>query len=130
MDDEVKKIFTEQTWFVATMGDEPNVVPIGFKMVEDDGTMVIADVAMKTTKKNLMENGLIAVTVCDPETKKAYMAKGKATFFEEGELVDGLNKFAEEQGFPFRAKGALTFKPVAVLAKHPGPENDQEIEWI
>lgn len=130
MDEEVKKIFTEQTWFVATMGDFPNVVPIGFKKVEDDGTMVIADVAMKTTKENLMNNGLIAVTVCDPETKKAYMAKGKATFFEEGELVDALNEFAEAQGFPFRAKGALTFKPCEVLAKHPGPENDQEIEWI
>lgn len=130
MDEEIKKIFTEQTWFVATTGDGPNVVPVGFKMVEDDGTMIIADVAMNTTKKNLMENGLVAVTVLDPETKKAYMAKGKATFCEEGDLVDGLNKFAEEQGFPFRAKGAATFKPDVVLAKHPGPENDQEIEWI
>ncbi|RAP50458.1 MAG: hypothetical protein BZ136_01245 [Methanosphaera sp. rholeuAM74] len=130
MEDEVKKIFTEQTWFVATMGKCPNVVPIGFKKVEEDGTMVIADVAMNTTKKNLQDNGLIAVTVCDPETKKAYMAKGKVKFFEEGELVDALNQFAEEQGFPFRAKGAVTFKPCMVLAKHPGPDNDKEIEWI
>ena len=130
MDDEVKKIFTEQTWFVATVGDDANVVPIGFKMVQDDGTMVIADVAMNTTKKNLMDNGKIAVTVCDPETKKAYMAKGTATFFEEGELVDILNKVAEEKDLPFRAKGAAMFKPTAVLAKHPGPENNTEIEWI
>lgn len=130
MDDEIKKVFTEQTWFVATAGDEPNVVPVGFKMVQDDGTMVIADVAMNTTRKNLIDNGKIAVVVLDAETQQSYMAKGTATFFEEGELVDNLNKFAEEQGFPFRAKGAAMFKPDVVLDKQPGPNNDKEIEWI
>ena len=130
MNDAVKKILSDNTWFVGTVGDGPNVVPVGFKMVAEDGNLILADVAMKTTKDNIIANGQIAVTVCDGETKKAYMVKGEATYMAEGPVVDKLNQVAEQIKLPFRAKGAVIVKPTKVLAKHPGPENDQEIEWI
>ena len=33
MNENVKKVLEEQLWYVATCGDEPNVVPMGFKKV-------------------------------------------------------------------------------------------------
>ena len=30
--DNVKKVFNEILWCIATCGDEPNVVPVGFKL--------------------------------------------------------------------------------------------------
>ena len=37
MTDNVKKVFEDNPWFIATFDDEPNVVPVGFKKVGDDG---------------------------------------------------------------------------------------------
>ena len=36
MNENVKKVLEEQLWYVATCGDEPNVVSMGFKKVMDD----------------------------------------------------------------------------------------------
>ena len=33
MDANVKKVFEESPWFLATCGDEPHVVPVGFKTI-------------------------------------------------------------------------------------------------
>ena len=130
MNDEVRKILSEQLCYVATTGDGPNVVPIGFKTVCDDGTLILADVAMNTTKKNLLANGQIAIAFYDMETRKSYMVKGTAEYVASGEIVDQLNETAEKMNFPFRAKGAVKVKIDHIIAKHPGPDNDQEVDWI
>lgn len=129
MNDIVRKILEDQPWYVATTGDGPNVVPIGFKKVCEDGTLILADVAMNTTKNNILANGQIAIVVCDMETRKSFMVKGTASYVADGNVVDQLNKTAEEMNLPFRARGAVIVKPEKVIAKHPGPDNNQEAEW-
>ena len=49
--DKVRKLFQEHLWYIATYGDEPNVVPVGFKCVCDDGRLAIGAVLLETTLK-------------------------------------------------------------------------------
>ena len=104
MNDDVKRIFSEHLCYVATVGDGPNVVPIGFKKFSDDGSLILADVGMNTTKNNILANGQIAVAACDPVTRESYMLKGTATYIDSGDIVDQLNRAAEKSSLPFRAK--------------------------
>ena len=58
--DNVKKVFNENLWYAATCGDEgsvPNVVPVGFKRVCDDGKFAIGAVLLETTLENIRSNG-------------------------------------------------------------------------
>ena len=129
MNESVKKVLSEQLCYVATVGDGPNVVPIGFKEVRDDGTLLLADVGMNTTKNNIISNGQIAIAACDSSTRNTYMVKGTAEYIDSGEIVEYLNAKAEKMNLPFRAKGAVIVKPIKVIAKHPGPENNKEMDW-
>ena len=130
MKDEFKKIFSEELCYVATTGDGPNIVSIGLKTVCDDGTLILADVAMDTTKNNLLTNGQIAIAFYDSEKRKTYMVKGTAEYVASGEIVDQLNKKAEKMNLPFRAKGAVKVKIDHIIAKYPGPDHNQEVDWI
>ena len=40
----VKKVFEENPWFLATCGEEPNVVPVGFKCITEDGKFAVGAV--------------------------------------------------------------------------------------
>ena len=128
MNEHVIKVLTEHLCYVATVGDGPNVVPIGYKKFIDDGSLILADVGMETTKNNILANGQIAVVACDPVTRESYMIKGTATYLDSGDIVDQLNRAAEKSSLPFRAKGAVIVRPEKVIVKHPGPDNNTEIE--
>ncbi len=41
MDANVVKVLKENSWSLATFSDMPNVVPVGFKDVLEDGTLVV-----------------------------------------------------------------------------------------
>ena len=45
----VKKVLEENVWYIATCGDEPNVVPVGFKGVTEDGKLTVGAVLCKPT---------------------------------------------------------------------------------
>ena len=95
--DNVKKIFNENLWYIATCGDEPNVVPVGFKRVCDDGKLAIGAVLLETTLKNIRSNGRIAVACANPVTGEAYKIKGIAELVYEGEPLNA-GKIAELTG--------------------------------
>lgn len=128
MNADVKKVFMENFWFVATCDETPNVIPVGFKNVLDDGTMLIGDVMMVNTSANIKKNGKVAVGVCGPQGQ-AYQVKGTASYVAEGEIVDQMNKAAEAMGKPMRAKGVIVIKPECVIFQGAGPDNNHEIEW-
>ena len=45
-------------WDLATCANgEPNVVPVAFKDVTDDGKLVVGDVFLETTLNNIKANG-------------------------------------------------------------------------
>ena len=118
----------EQTWYIATFSDEPNAVPVGFKMISDDGKLIIGDVFMETTVKNIKETAKAAISVCDPATSEGYQIKGSAEYFTEGAIVDMLKKIAAEKfGGALAAKGAVVITPEKVIVTTPGPDNKKEL---
>ena len=76
----VKKLLKENMWDLATCGaGVPNVVPVAFKDVTDDGKLVVGDVFLDTTLRNLAANdGRIAIFVYDAKTLEGYQIRGTA----------------------------------------------------
>ena len=68
LNEAVLKLLKAGMWDLATCADgEPNVVPVAFKDVTEEGKLVVGDVFLETTLHNLQaNNGRIALSVYDP----------------------------------------------------------------
>ena len=69
LNESVIKVLKNGMWDLATCADgEPNVVPVAFKDVTDDGKLVVGDVFLETTLNNIKANGgKIAISAYDAE---------------------------------------------------------------
>ena len=57
LNESVVKVLKNNMWDLATCtNNEPNVVPVAFKDVTNEGKLVIGDVFLETTLNNLKEN--------------------------------------------------------------------------
>ena len=58
LNESVIKVLKNGMWDLATCANgEPNVVPVAFKDVTDDGKLVVGDVFLETTLNNIKANG-------------------------------------------------------------------------
>ncbi len=58
LNESVIKVLKNAMWDLATCADgEPNVVPVAFKDVTEDGKLVVGDVFLETTLKNRKKPG-------------------------------------------------------------------------
>lgn len=120
------KVLNESMWDLATCADgKPNVVPVAFKEIDEEGNLHSGDVFLKTTLANLKAtDGRIALSAYNPKTLEGYQVKGQATYTTEGEYVDKFKKMVETM---FKgaatAKGALTIVPDEVIVTTPGADN-------
>ncbi len=122
----VKKVLAENMWDLATCSDnQPNVVPVAFKNVTADGKLVIGDVFLETTLKNLQANGgKIAISVYNATSLEGYQIKGTAEYVTSGELVETFKNAVETMFHgAATAKGALIVTPEQVIVTTPGAEN-------
>ena len=130
MDANAVKVLKENMWDLATCADgEPNVVPVAFKDVTEDGSLVVGDVFLDTTLKNLAANGgKIAVSAYNAQTLEGYQIKGTAEYVTAGAVVDMLKQMVEAM---FKgaatAKGALIITPARVIVTTPGADNKKEL---
>lgn len=126
----VKKVLKENMWDLATCSDgEPNVVPVAFKSVTDDGKLAVCDVFLDTTLKNLdNNNGRIVVSVYAPGSLEGYQIKGRAEYLTSKAIVDNF-KTAVEKMFSgaATAKGVLLITPEKVIVTTPGADNKKEL---
>lgn len=126
MNESVIKVLKESMWDLATCANgEPNVVPVAFKDVTEDGRLLVGDVFLKTTLENLNANGgKIAVSVYNAETLEGYQIKGTAEYLTEGEIVNTFKQAVESmfKGAAI-AKGALVITPDKVIVTTPGADN-------
>lgn len=125
----VCKLLKEQLWYLGTSdGEEPNVVPVGFKDVSEDGKLLVADVFLDATLRNVEKNSRVAVSASNAGTLEGYQVKGKAEYVTSGPVVDAFKKLAEEifHG-KATAKGALIITPDKVIVTTPGPDNKKEL---
>lgn len=128
MNENVLKVLNENMWDLATMSNEPNVVPVAFKSVSKDGKLLVGDVFLATTLKNIAENGKIAVSCFNAQTLEGYRIKGKAEYITDGPIVDEFKKAVEAVFKGARtAKGALIITPVKVIVTTPGADNKKEL---
>ncbi len=126
LNENVLKVLGKSMWDLATCADgEPNVVPVAFKSVTDDGKLAVGDVFLDTTLKNLEANGgKIAVSVYDAESLEGYQIKGTAEYLTSGELVSTFKASVEKMfNGAATAKGALLITPEKVIVTTPGADN-------
>jgi len=130
MNDAVKNLLKESMWDLATCANgEPNVVPVAFKDVTEDGKLIVGDVFLETTLKNIKANdGKIAISAYDAQSLEGYQIKGTAEYVTEGELVDTFKAMVEKMfNGAATAKGALVITPSKVIVTTPGADNKKEI---
>ena len=130
LNESVVKLLKEGMWDLATCADgEPNVVPVAFKDVTEDGKLVVGDVFLETTLNNIKANdGKIAISVYDAQNLEGYQIKGTAQYVTEGEIVDTFKAMVEEMfNGAATAKVALIITPEKVIVTTPGADNKKEI---
>ena len=129
MNEKVKKLLKENVWDLATcINEEPNVVPVAFKDVTDEGKLVVGDVFLETTLKNIKANSRIAVSAYDVKSLEGYQVKGRAEYVSEGTLVNGFKVVVEKMFHgAATAKGALIITPEKIIVTTPGAENKKEL---
>ncbi len=126
MNESVLKLLKAGMWDLATCADgEPNVVPVAFKDVTEDGKLVVGDVFLETTLNNIKaSNGKIAISVYDPQNLEGYQIKGTAEYVTEGAVVDTFKAVVEKMfNGAATAKGALIIDPEKVIVTTPGADN-------
>jgi len=117
-------------WDLATCAEgEPNVVPVAFKDVTEDGKLVVGDVFLETTLNNLKaNNGRIAVSAYDAQSLEGYQIKGTAEYVTEGAVVETFKAMVEAMFHgAATAKGALIITPEKVIVTTPGADNKKEL---
>ena len=130
LNESVVKLLKEGMWNLATCANgEPNVVPVAFKDVTEGGKLVVGDVFLETTLKNIKANeGKIAISAYDTKSLEGYQIKGTAEYVTEGAIVVAF-KTAVEGMFKgaATAKGVLIITPSKVIVTTPGADNKKEI---
>ena len=121
----VKLLRTDMLDLATCANGEPNVVPVAFKDVTEDGKLVVGDVFLETTLNNLRANGgKIAISVYDAQKLEGYQIKGKAEYVTEGKVVETFKAMVEKMfNGAATAKGALVITPEKVIVTTPGAEN-------
>lgn len=130
LNDAVIKVLKASMWDIATCADgEPNVVPVAFKDVTEDGKLVVGDVFLETTLNNIKANGgKLAISVYDAQSLEGYQIKGTAEYVTEGVVVDTFKAMVEKMfNGAATAKGALIITPSKVIVTTPGADNKKEI---
>ena len=130
LNESVVSLLKRGMWDLATCANgEPNVVPVAFKDVTPEGKLVVGDVFLETTLKNLAANtGKIAISVYDAQALEGYQIKGTAQYVTEGEVVATFKKAVETMFHgAATAKGALIITPEKVIVTTPGADNKKEL---
>lgn len=130
LNESVIKVLKNGMWDLATCADgEPNVVPVAFKDVTEDGKLIVGDVFLETTLKNIRANGgKIAISAYDAQSLEGYQIKGTAEYVAEGEIVDTFKAMVEKMfNGAATAKGALVINVSKVIVTTPGADNKKEI---
>ena len=98
---------------------------VGSAIDVSNGKLVVGDVFLDTTLRNLAANGgRIAIFVYDAKTLEGYQIRGAAEHVSDGPVVAMFKAMVEQmfQGAA-TAKGALVITPETVIVTTPGAEN-------
>jgi predicted pyridoxine 5'-phosphate oxidase superfamily flavin-nucleotide-binding protein len=114
--------------FIATSSKKgiPNAVPIAaFRILDDNGTMLISDQFFNKTLKNMQENPEIALSWWGD--KGGFQIKGTVTIHTNDEVFKQNVAWMKEAWPKFVPKSAVMVKITGVYAVKPGPEPGKKI---
>jgi len=129
--EEVKEVMAKtKGWALATASKEgiPNVVPIAFAKPISDEKVMLVDVFMNKTKKNIEENPNVAISVWDFDALKGYQLKGVAHFETSGDAFEEGVKMVKEMMPELEPKSALIVDVKEIYITSPGPDAGKKIE--
>ena len=130
MKEEVKQLFEKQALIAFGTADKdgnPNVVPIFWKKIVDDETILLIDNFMKTTRENILQNNKICISFWDPDTEEAYKIKGIAVYHTEGTVYEKGKDFIQSKKPGRIPKGVVEVKINEVYTIEPGPKAGDRI---
>lgn len=130
LNDSVKSVLEGQPlWYVGSCSDEPEVAIIGFKEVLDDGRLLLCDVFMKNTRKNLLANKKVCIAVADPETMEGYQVSGSVEYITEGPHMETWKENAAAMsGGRLVPKGIALITPECVRVATPSKINGKVLD--
>lgn len=99
LDEEMKEVLRRNICYFATSTNDgkPNVIPVGLVEPIDNSRILLVDVKMNKTRRNLEENDAVALAVTEFEKLKAYQFKGRAKVVTEGELFEKAKQILEKR---------------------------------
>jgi hypothetical protein len=127
---EVKNLFGKQSLVVFATADKqgnPNVVPIFWKKILGDQTILLVDNFMKMSKKNLLENSGVCLALWDTQTEEAYKIKGEAIYHTEGTIYEEGKKFIQLKKPEANPKGVVEIKVREIYTIKPGSDAGKKI---
>jgi len=127
---EMKETFARIKLFpVATASKKgiPNVAPIAFVVMMDDGTLWLADNFMHKTLANVKENPHAAVYIYDADLKKCFQIKGSIDIKTAGPDYEKMKKMVHEKKPGLPAKSLLVMKITDVFECNPGPHAGKKL---
>ena len=128
LQEEVRTAFRETpVCFLATCcEDVPNVVPVGFKWI-DQNKLLLADLFFEKTRRNLAANPTVAVTVACTNPKQGFQLKGIASVHRTGEPYERLRVLLRQKGVDAEPFAAVLISVAETYLLDPGPEAGKRI---
>lgn len=128
--DEVKKLFNEETIIAFATADkegDPNVVPIYWKTIVNDETILLLDNFMKQTKQNIQENRKVCVSFWNMDSGKAYKIKGTAVYHSEGAIYDKGKEFMHSKKPGQTPRGIVEIRVEEIYTIGSGPDAGKKL---
>ena len=125
--DEIKELFEKESLVAFGTADKegnPNVVPIYWKKITGEGTILLIDNFMKMSKKNLFENNRVCVSIWGDE---AYKLKGTAEYHTEGPVYEEGKRFIQAEKPEKVPKGVVEIKVTDAYTIKPGPDAGKRV---
>jgi len=127
---EVKNLFERQKLVAFGTADKegnPNVVPVFWKKILDDETILLLDNYMGMSKHNVLENNRVCISFWDPDTEEAYKIKGTASYHTEGPIYAQGKEFMQSKRPGRFPKGVVEVKMIEIYTIKPGPEAGRKL---
>jgi len=90
--EKTKALFNRvKTFAMATVSDSgmPNVVPMARKYWTEGDALIIGDMFMKATCRNVIDNGRVSLCAWDDDTGESYKLVGKGRYETRGDMPEG-----------------------------------------
>ncbi|MCK5305680.1 MAG: pyridoxamine 5'-phosphate oxidase family protein [Candidatus Omnitrophica bacterium] len=127
----VKDLFEKEpliTFGTADKQGNPNVVPVFWKKIVGDETIILVDNYMKMSKENLLENSNVCISFWNSETGEAYKIKGEAAYYTKGEIYEEGKKFIQTKKPETIPKGVVEIKLKEIYTIKPGVDAGKKLD--